>query len=236
MASSPGAVPGRIRKGLFLTTRPGIDRALARALRWVLGGGAISLPLIAVPGPERSQLLVYSIVHLAALVALGLFVAWDLARFLDDTWFGWLGSFGRRVASGAATVALTVGVVALVTLPASAALRLTPSLQFLQLLSALDIAWAAGATLIGVRWLAGRKAGAVAGAVVGVVCVWSIWNYLTIVGFAPDGGWQVNGAALLRYVLPYDMAAATIAVLALTAGARHVSHHVSHPAGAVADT
>jgi hypothetical protein len=204
---------------------------LTRAVPWILGGGAISLPLLAVPSPEGSRLAVYTIAHLTALVALGLLVAWDLARFLDDTWFGWVGSFGRHVAAGAATVALTVGVVALVTLPTSAALRLTPSLQFLQLLSALDIAWAAGATLIGVRWLAGRTVGAVAGGVVGVVCVWSIWTYLRIVGFAPDGGWLVDGSALVRYVLPYDMAAAMIAVLALTAGARHVSH----PAAAVAD-
>lgn len=236
MASSSREIPGPVRKGLLLTTRPGIELALTRALRWTLGAAAISLPLLAVPSPEGSQLLVHSIVHLTALVALGLFVAWDLARFLDDTWFGWLGPFGRRLASGAATVALTVGVVALVTLPTSAALRLAPSLQFLQLLSALDIAWAAGATLIGVRWLVGERVGALAGAVVGVVCIWSIWKYLTIVGFAPDGGWQVNGSALLRYVLPYDMAAAAIAVLALTAGARHVSHHLSHPAGAVAES
>ncbi|MDR9451616.1 MAG: hypothetical protein RI637_10405 [Acidimicrobiia bacterium] len=81
------------------------------------------------------------------------------------------------------------------------------------------------------RWLAGRTAGAVAGGVVGVVCVWSIWTYLTIVGFTPDGGWLVDGSALLRYVLPYDIAAAMIAVLALTAGARHVSH----PPAALAD-
>ena len=205
---------------------------MSRALRWTLGAGAISLPLLAVPGPQGSTLLVYTMVHLTALVGLGIIVDWDLARFLDNTWFDWLGPVGRRVASGAVTVALTVGVVALVTLPTSAALRLSPSLQFLQLLSALDIAWATGATLVGVRWLAGSKAGAAAGAGVGVVCMWSIWKYLTVVGFAPDGGWLVDGSALLRYVLPYDMAAAVLAVLALAAGARHVSH----PAGAVADS
>lgn len=206
-----------------MSARPGIERALARALLWTVAGAATGLGLLFVPGPERSQLLVYTIVHLTALVVLGLFVVWDLARFIDDGWFSWLGMFGRRLASAAATVALTVGVVALVTLPTSAALRLAPSLQFLQLLSALDIAWVAGATLIGVRWLVGRKSGAVAGAVVGVVCVWSLWSYLTAVGFAPDGGWLVSGPALLRYVLPYDIAAAVIAVVSLTAGARHAS-------------
>jgi hypothetical protein len=152
---------------------------------------------------------------LSALVAIVLIVVWDLTRYLDDTWFTWLGTTGQRIASAAATVALTVGVVALVTLPCSAALRLTPSLQFLQLLSA--------ATLLGVRWLVGRRAGVVAGVIVGVVCVWSIWKYLTVVGFARDGGWLVDSAALFRHVLLYDMAAAVVAILALVSGARHVS-------------
>jgi hypothetical protein len=63
----------------------------------------------------------------------------------------------------------------------------------------------------------------VAGVIVGVVCVWSIWKYLTVVGFAQDGGWLVDSAALFRHVLPYDMAAAVVAILALVSGARHVS-------------
>jgi hypothetical protein len=119
-------------------------------------------------------------------------VAWDLNRLIDDTWFTGFHPYRRFLAAGASTVALTVGVVALVTIPTSAALRLTPSLQFLQLLSSLDIAFAAGTTLIGVGWWLGRKAGVVAGIAVGVVCVWSIWRYLTVVGFTADGGWLVD--------------------------------------------
>ncbi|MEX1209098.1 MAG: hypothetical protein WEE36_10950 [Acidimicrobiia bacterium] len=161
-------------------------------------------------------------VHLSALVAFGLIVVSHLARLIDDSWFASLGATGRLISSGAAVVALTVGVVALVTLPTSAALRFDPSLQFLQLLSVLDIAWAAGATLLGVGWMTTRRWGHAAGVVVGVVCVWSIWTYLTAIGFAPDGGWQVNGAALMRYVLPYDMAAAMVAVITLSLGARRV--------------
>jgi hypothetical protein len=164
----------------------------------------------------------YTMVHLSALVVFGLAVVADLTRLIDDSWFAWLGATGRVIASGAAVVALTVGVVALVTLPTSAALRFDPSLQFLQLLSALDIAWAAGATFVGVSWMATRGWGYVAGAVVGVVCVWSIWTYLNAVGFASDGGWLVDGAALMRYVLPYDIAAAIVAVITLILGARRV--------------
>lgn len=202
--------------------RPGLERALARAVLWTLGGAAVSLPLLAVPPPESSQLLIYSTVHLSALVAFGLVVISDLVRLVDDTWFAWIGSVGRRIAAGASVVALSVGVVALVALPTSAALRFDPSLQFLQLLSALDIAFAAGATLVGFRWWVGSKTGVAAGAVVGVICIWSIWTYLDVVGFAPDGGWLVDGSALMTYVLPYDMAAAVVAVVSLVAGSRRV--------------
>lgn len=153
-------------------------------------------------------------------MAFGLLLVHDLSMTIDEGWFTWLGQTGRLVATGAAVVALTVGVVALVTLPTSAALRFDPSLQFLQLLSALDIAWAAGTTFIGVRWLAGARWGLSAASAVGVACVWSIWSYLNVVGFAPDGAWLVDGGALMRYVLPYDMAAAVVAVVTLILGAR----------------
>lgn len=175
------------------------------------------------PEAATPDLMMYTMVHLGALVAFGLVVVADLARFIDQSWFAGLGATTRIVASGAAVVALTVGAVALVTLPTSAALRLDPSLQFLQLLSALDIAWAAGATLVGVSWIAGRRWGHVAGAIIGVVCVWSIWAYLDAVGFAPDGGWLVDGSALMTYVLPYDMGAAVIAVVTLILGARRTA-------------
>lgn len=202
----------------------GIERALGRALRWTLVGAVVSLPLLFVPQASPRLLMAYTIVHLAALVGFGLFVVRDLSRFQDGSWFAWLGPMGRHIASVATVVALTVGVVALVTLPTAAALRLAPSLQFLQLLSALDIAWAAGATLVGVHLIGGRRWGQAAGTMVGIVCVWSIWRYLDVVGFAADGGWQVDGAALMRHVLPYDIAAALIAVTAVVIGARRAAH------------
>lgn len=199
---------------------------MARALRWTIGGAVLSLPLLAVPEATPPNLMVYTMVHLGALVAFGLVVIVDLARFVNQSWFAWLGATARMVASGAAVVALTVGAVALVTLPTSAALRFDPSLQFLQLLSALDIAWAAGATLVGVSWIAGRRWGHVAGVIIGVICVWSIWTYLDAVGFAPDGGWQVDGSALMTYVLPYDMGAAAIAIVSLILGARRTAGRI----------
>lgn len=189
----------------------------------------MSLPLLFVPQAPPRLLMAYTIVHLAALVGFGLLVVRDLSRFQDESWFAWLGPMGRHIASAATVVALTVGVVALVTLPTSAALRLAPSLQFLQLLSALDIAWAAGATLVGVHLIGGRLWSRAAGTMVGIVCVWSIWRYLDVVGFAADGGWQVDGAALMRHVLPYDIAAALIAVTAVVIGARRVARETVSP-------
>lgn len=206
------------------STRPGVERALSRALIWTVGGASLSLPLLLIAQPLASgQLLATALIHLSVLVIFGLVVASDLARPREEIWFSWLGPFGRTLASGAAMVALTVGVVALVTLPSSAALRLQPSLQFLQLLSALDIAWAAGATLIGFGWWLGRRAGILAGSLVGVVCVWSIWRYLEVVGFTTDGGWLVDGAALFQYVLPYDMAATVVATTGLIFAARRAT-------------
>lgn len=220
-ASPSRDLPERARTGAALTTAAhSLERSLARAVRWTIAGAVVSLPLLMVPQPAPSQLMTYTLAHLSALVVFGLLVVRDLVRFVDGTWFGWLGPMGRWLSSGVAMVALAVGVVALVTLPTSAALRLEPSLQFLQLLSALDIAWAAGATLVGVGWLAGRHWGHTAGLVIGVICVWSIWSYLDAVGFSPTGGWQVDGSALMRYVLPYDMAAALIAVVSLILGGR----------------
>ncbi len=117
-------------------------------------------------------------------------------------------------------MALTTGVVALVTLASSAALGYDPSLQFLQLLSALDIAWAVAALVLGARLLAGERWASLAGLVLSGVCVWSIWRYLEVVGFSAEGGWIVSGPDLWRYVLPFDIAAAILAAGALIAGLR----------------
>lgn len=195
---------------------------MLRALPWLGAGLAASLPLL-LATPRREAFLLVATVHLSALVVFGLAMAFDLAPLADEE--GWFqGSpwpaLGKRVAAGASVVALVTGVVALVTLASSAALRLAPSLQFLQLLSSLDIAWAGAALIVGVRRMLGRPAALVGGTVLGVVCVWAIWRYLAEVGFTPQGGWIVSGPALWRYVLPYDVGAALVAAAVLVAGAR----------------
>ncbi|MCL1599593.1 MAG: hypothetical protein M3094_10435, partial [Actinomycetia bacterium] len=117
----------------------------------------------------------------------------------------------------------------LVTLASSAALRFDPSTQFLQLLSALDIAWAGAALAIGVYRAASRSWAIAAAGVLGVVCVWSIWSYLFAVGFGANGSWIVSGSDLMRYVLPFDVAAATMAVVAFLFGVRARLHATEQP-------
>jgi hypothetical protein len=125
------------------------------------------------------------------------------------------------LASAVSVVALVTGYAALVALASSAALRYDPSLQFLQLLSALDVAWSAAAIGIGVRVLAGSKrAGTLASIGLDVVCVFSIWNYLRVVGFDESGGWLVDRTELLTLVIPFDVVAAVMAIAALVAADR----------------
>jgi hypothetical protein len=169
---------------------------------------------------RQSQLLAMVLIHLAVVVASGLSLAVVLSRRIDETWYIGLSGMRDRLAAAATVVALTTGAVALTTLASSAALRYEPSLQFLQLLSALDIAWVTAATTIGVGWWRGRRLGIAAGVVMSVVCIWSIWSYLHTVGFGAGGSWLVDATALRRHVLPYDVMAALVAASSLVAGSR----------------
>ena len=203
---------------------PPVEMALVRSLKWLVVGLLASLLLVALPEAEIDRLLLVVTFHLGAVVAFGLGVGLDLARFTDGQWFVGIGNsrFWRHFGAIASIVALTTGVVALVTLASSAALGYQPSLQFLQLLSALDIAWATAGLVIGVRLMAGDRWALLAGLVLALVCIWSIWRYLDAVGFAVDGGWLLSGPDLWRYVLPFDIAAAVMAVGAVVFGIRSV--------------
>ena len=130
---------------------------------------------------------------------------------------------GPRVRTGLAGVwiiVLVTGSVGIVTLATSAALRYDPSLQFLQALSALDIAWAAAALVVGLRWWNGRRAAITGAMMMGVVCVWSIWHYLSVVGFGPSGEWVVDASRMATLILPYDVMAALAAVTVFFVGLR----------------
>lgn len=197
-----------------------LEGALIATARWLVPALALCTLLLAVP--QQDDPLPLFMGQLTVMVAFGIALALHLARFVaSGVWFAgsnWP-SGRRRLAAASSLVALTTGAVALLTLASSAALRLEPSLQFLQLLSTLDIAWAGAAIALGsyLRW--GTWAARPGGVVLGVFCLFSIWRYLDIVGFTTTGGWQVSGSDLLRYVIPYDVVAAAVAVLILLVGA-----------------
>ncbi len=199
-----------------------LERALTLATRWVLIGAVGSLLLLAVPTSfTAGNRLTVVVVHLSVLVGSATVLAWRLTSIVDEGFFDGL----RRpwLASAVSIVALVVGYAALVTLASSAALRYDPSLQFLQLLSALDVAWSAAALGLGVRVIArSDRFGRVAAVALDVICVFSIWNYLRVVGFDAQGGWVVDRSELLTLVIPFDVAAAIMAIGALLAADRRV--------------
>jgi len=165
------------------------------------------------------------------LVAIGHLMTISMLSLGDEPWFveaRWSETV-RSIASGAILVVFTTGTLGLIALAWSAALRLHPSLQFLQLLSALDIAWAGAALTFGVYRAFSRRWAIVSGAVLGVICVWSIWNYLSNVGFGPGGSWIVSAADLFRYVIPFDMVAAVLGVGLFLYGVRSQDHATEQP-------
>ena len=212
-------------------TRSGtpMERAVLATVPFLAIGLVASVPLLLIRWSPPPFTIV--IVHLAALVLLGLVAVIRLAPLAGNDWFkgqSW-SPFWRLAASGISVVFLVTGMVGLVTMASSAALRYPPSLQFLQLLSALDIAWAGAALVIGVYRAWRLPAAVTAGTVLAIICVWSIWRYLDIVGFGPVGEWIVDSAALAKYVLPFDVAAAIMAVVAFVFGTRRQAMEQARP-------
>ena len=63
----------------------------------------------------------------------------------------------------------------------------------------------------------------------GIVCVWSIWYYLDTVPFGPDGEWVVSGSDLATRVIPFDVAAAIIAVGVFAFGTYRAAQAMEQP-------
>jgi hypothetical protein len=209
---------------------PQIERALLRTVPWLVGGLVVAVPLLLVNVDANRT--VWFVAQLGALVAFGLALTFRLLPLANQQWFvetQWSAVL-RLGASGISIVVLVTGTVGLVAMASSAALRFDPSVQYLQVLSALDIAWVASALMIGLWRAWGGLATLVGGAMIGTVCVWSIWNYLDTVGFGSSGEWVVSQGELLRLVIPFDVVAAALAIgffVYGTAAAGRETEHVS---------
>jgi hypothetical protein len=134
-------------------------------------------------------------IHLSILVLFLFALTWRLRRSGDRPWFGgrdWSSS-RRRLATAVALFVIVAGVAALVAIASSAALQYQPSLQFLHLLLALDIARVVAGTTLAVRALWGDTTAFAAGFMMSVISVLSIVLYLTDVGLGTNDGWLVDG-------------------------------------------
>lgn len=197
-----------------------VEKILAVGLRRLLAWGvplSVLALLFAAPPPNEG-LWAYTLTHLTIVQVATFIFAIEMAGLTDRPWFPHL----RRpwLASVASLVAGVVGFSALLTLATSAAARYDVSLQFLQLLSSLDIAWVVAALYLGARRLSSRRVATVAATALLAACVVSIAVYLSRVGFTVDGGWLVDGGELLRVVLPSDVVAALISLAVLLRAAR----------------
>ena len=204
-------------------TEAALERAVLRAVGPLLLGLAVSVPLLLLPRPSNRG--TDFLIHLIALVAFSFTLTWRLAPLSNARWFPhrrWSVQTERLISS-ASLIVIVTGVTALVTIASSAAMQYQPSLQFLQLLSALDIAWVVAGTMLAARLLWGWVAGLIAGWMMSVVCVLSIKLYLDEVGLTDSGAWLVDGERMLRLVIPFDVAAALITVGLTLLAARHVT-------------
>ena len=201
-----------------------LGAGLKRLLQW---GIPLSLVALVFPAPEGDGLLQYMLIHLTILqIATFLFVI-EMSPLTDEPWFSpikrsWL-------ASSASLVAAVVGFSALLTLATSGAARYDPSLQFLQLLSSLDIAWVVAALFLGARKLWGEPLALILASALIVICVWSIAVYLNSVGFTSEGGWLVDGGEMMRIIIPADTVAAVAAIAAMLGASYRADQRTAQP-------
>ena len=195
------------------------ETVLASGLTKLLVFGVpLSIGALLYPSPKDEGLLAYTLVHLTIVQVLTLQFTVSNSRHIDGEWF--VESRRPFLARAAALTAASVGFAALLTLATAAAARYDVSLQFLQLLSSLDIAWVVAALYLGATRLWGKIAGTGLASLLVAACVWSIGAYLQVVGFGPGGEWLVDGSQMMRIVIPADLAAAILSLSVLFAAAR----------------
>ncbi len=194
-----------------------LSRGLRRLLVWGVPLSGLGLA-IGAPSPDEG-LWAYTLIHLTVVQLATFAYAIEMAELTKRPWF--IHTKRPWLASATSLIAAVVGFSALLTLATSAAARYEASLQFLQLLSSLDIAWVVAALYLGSLRIAHRRIATVAGLALLAACVISIAVYLSVVGFTSGGGWLVDGGELMRIVLPSDTVAAIISLTVLLRAARH---------------
>ncbi len=201
-----------------------LGTGLKRLLQWAI---PLSLVALLLPAPDGDGLLRYALIHLTVIQIATFFFTIEMSPLTDEPWFG----HNKRpwLASSASLVAAVVGFSGLLTLATSAAARYDPSLQFLQLLSSLDIAWVVAALYLGARMLWGRPIALALGAVLIAACVLSIALYLNSVGFTSAGGWLVDGGEMMRFIIPADTVAALIATSVLLLASHRSERRTAQP-------
>lgn len=198
-----------------------LDAVMGRAARWAVAAGLAGGSLVLVEEP--TGLLTVAILHLSAIVALCFALTVSLRDATDSIAAGRSSTTWTHFSRGAAVVAIITGVAVVVTLVSSSAIGYEVSLQYLLVLSAIDIAWVVAATYFGLRWRFGEVGGITGGSLIAIMCVWTIWRYVDQIGFTDSGGWLVDTEALNRLVFPFDVAAAVVAVSAMWIGARYAT-------------
>lgn len=178
---------------------------------WLPGGLVVSLPLLLLT--QANDRRWEAMIHLSLLVLFLFALSWRLGRSGDHPWFadrGWSES-RRRLVTNVALIIILTGVAVVVTLASSAAMRYQPSLQFPQLLSALEsLGLSPEPHLPCVPY--GETVPPSQRPMMSIIYVLSIGLYLAAVGLFADQGRLVDGEQILRLVLPFDVAAAAITI------------------------
>lgn len=201
-----------------------LSTGLKRLLQW---GIPLSLLALVFPAPQGDGLFSYVLIHLTVLQIATFVFAVEMAPLTDDPWFR---QFKRAwLASSASLVAAAVGFSALLTLATSAAARYDVSLQFLQLLSSLDIAWVVATLFLGSRKLWGQPVALVLASILIGACVLSIAIYLDTVGFTSDGGWLIDGTQMMRIVIPSDTVAAIVSLSVVLVASQRSTTPIAQP-------
>jgi len=206
-----------------------IEHSLSVVAKWALPALLVSLLGLAIPGDWDLEALFLTHLALLAIWSLGLGRNMVHSVATHGLWFSHLDRPKARRATAVGVVAAVSLATMLVTLASSAALRYDPSTQFLQLLSAFDIAWVVTGLIIGLSFRLRRGMWMTAGVAMTVMCLFSIYLYVDAVGFGRNGEWLVQAAEMLRLVIPFDVAAAIMTTAAILWGSSEVAYPMAQP-------